>query len=107
MAMPSWDCSAFESCSRKRDKRSSPESTKSVALSVVSGMCCATCAICQLAGIEKSPPSSCSEPFSNANSVDLPAPLRPTSPTFSPGWMVMLAPSSSTLAPRRSVRFCS
>src|SRR5674476_613789 len=52
-----------------------------------------------------SPASSCSVPLSSAKSDDLPAPLRPTSPTFSPGLRVTLAPSSSTLAPRRRVRF--
>jgi hypothetical protein len=39
-----------------------------------------------------------------ANSVDLPAPLRPTRPTFSPGLMVTEALSSSTLELRRRMR---
>jgi hypothetical protein len=39
--------------------------------------------------------------------VDLPAPLRPTKPTFSPGLMVTDAASSRTLALRRSVTFLS
>ena len=41
-------------------------------------------------------------PSSSENSVDLPAPLRPTRPTFSPGCSVTLARSSTSLAPRRS-----
>ena len=45
----------------------------------------------QCGGMEKSPPSSCRRPLSSANSVDLPAPLRPTRPTFSPGLRVTLA----------------
>src|ERR1035437_5249790 len=52
-----------------------------------------------------SPASSCSVPLNSAKSEDLPAPLRPTRPTFSVGLMVTLAASSSTLAPRRRVRF--
>jgi hypothetical protein len=39
----------------------------------------------QALGIEKSPPSSCSVPLISPKRVDLPAPLRPTRPTFSPG----------------------
>ena len=71
----------------------------------VSGMFCATCAMRHCGGTEKSPPSSCSVPLNSANRVDLPAPLRPTRPTFSPGLMVTLAPSSSTLALRRRMTF--
>ena len=56
-------------------------------------------------GMKYSPPSSCSVPFKSANRVDLPAPLRPTMPTFSPGLMVTLALSSKTLALRRSTTF--
>ena len=83
----------------------SPAMTKSVADSLVSGMSCATCARRQCAGNEKSPASSCSMPFSSANRLDLPAPLRPTRPIFSPGLSDTDALSSSTFAPRRNVRF--
>src|SRR3546814_7975176 len=51
-------------------------------------MSCATCDMRHCVGMENSPPSSCSVPFSTANSDDLPAPLRPTRPTFSPGLSV-------------------
>jgi hypothetical protein len=42
-------------------------------------------------------------PLNSANRLDLPAPLRPTRPTFSPGLMVALTRLSSTLALRRKV----
>src|SRR3569832_2077753 len=83
----------------------SPAMTKSVALSLVSGMSCATCAMRHCDGIEKSPLSSCRVPFSSANRLDLPAPLRPTRPTFSPGLIDTDALSSRTLALRLRLRF--
>src|SRR5687768_16372030 len=88
-------------------RRVSPPRTKAVAGSSVSGMCCATCERRHCAGTEKSPASSCNVPLRSANRVDLPAPLRPTRPTFSPGLMVTDTPSRSTLAPRRKVTFLS
>lgn len=57
----------------------------------------------QVAGIEKSPPSSCRLPLSKAKSVDLP-PLRPTRPT-SPGIEVTEALAEQHLEPPRSVTF--
>src|SRR5690554_3184997 len=57
------------------------------------------------AGMENSPPSSCKVPLSTAKSEDLPAPLRPTKPTFSPGLSVTDVLSSNTLLPRRKVTF--
>src|SRR5690606_24022276 len=44
-------------------------------------------------------------PLSNANNEDLPAPLRPTRPTFSAGLSVTDVLSSNTLLPRRKVTF--
>ena len=85
----------------------SPCTTKSVADSCVSGMFCATWAMRQDLGMLKSPPSSCRVPLNKANSVDLPAPLRPTRPTRSPGLMVTEALSSRTLALRRRMTFLS
>ena len=64
------------------------------------GVSCATWAICQFGGIEKSPPSACSSPRSTANSVDLPAPFAPTRPAFSPGLRVNVVLSKSGLVPR-------
>src|SRR5512139_3808107 len=83
----------------------SPAMTKSVADSLVSGMSCATCAMRHCDGTEKSPLSSCRVPFKSANRLDLPAPLRPTRPTFSPGLIDTEALSSRTLALRRRLRF--
>ena len=65
-----------------------PASTKSVAPWSVSGISCATSPMRQRGGIETSPASVCSRPASSENSDDLPAPLRPTRPTFSPGCSV-------------------
>src|ERR1700722_23063 len=77
--------------------------TKSVALCSVSGISCATWPIFHAAGIENSPLSSCSVPLRRPKKDDLPAPLRPTRPIFSPGVKVTDALSSTTLTPRRSV----
>ena len=61
--------------------------------------------ISQAGGISKSPASACSSLVKSAKSELLPAPLRPTRPTFSPGLMVVDAPCSTTLTPRRRLRF--
>src|SRR5690606_38526590 len=75
----------------------------------VSGIDCATCEMppgsSHAGGISKSPASAWSSLLSNANSELLPAPLRPTRPTFSPGLMVVEAPCRTTLTPRRRLRF--
>ena len=46
---------------------------------------------------------SCSVPLRRPKKDDLPAPLRPTRPIFSPGLKLTDARSSTTLTPRRSV----
>src|SRR3989344_2225993 len=105
MAMPASLASASSNCCWTSARRVSPSNTKSVADWPGSGMFCATSAMRQLVGMQKSPPSSCSLPLSKANRLDLPAPLRPTRPTLSPGLMVAETLSSTTLAPRRRVTF--
>jgi hypothetical protein len=91
MAWPSSAASAAASGLR-RHQRQVALSTKSVAPSSVSGMSCATSPMRQRGGISTSPASACRRPVSSANRLDLPAPLRPTRPTFSPGLSVTLAP---------------
>ena len=59
--------------------------------------------VSQCGGMCTSPRSDCSFAVSSENSDDLPAPLRPTKPTFSPGCKVTLARSRTTFTPRRSV----
>ncbi|MOA20172.1 hypothetical protein D3C78_1405990 [compost metagenome] len=105
MAMPSSLASASVSICWASARRVSPASTNCVADSSVSGMFCATWAMRHWRGLENSPPSSVSSPVNKANRVDLPAPLRPTRPTFSPGLMVVVTWLSSTLADRRKVTF--
>ena len=100
MAMPSPLASAAVNSAWASCKRVSPASTKAVALSLVSGICWETCAMRQVGGMDSEPPSSCKLPLSKPNKLDLPAPLRPTKPTRSPGLMVTLAWSNNTLVPR-------
>ena len=52
------------------------------------------------AGRKTSPPSACSSPRSTANRLDLPEPLAPMSPVFSPGFSVNVAASKRGLMPR-------
>src|SRR5688500_9143971 len=70
-------------------------------------MFCATWPRRHCDGMEKSPLSSCRVPLMRPDRVDLPAPLRPTRPIFSPGLRVTDTLSSRTFALRRSVRFFS
>jgi len=102
-ARPSPLASAVASAARAAASRVSPSMTKAVASCSVSGMSWATAALRQWRGSCSSPLSSCRWPCSSANRLDLPAPLRPTRPIFSPGLSTALAPSSTTLGPRRSV----
>src|SRR5476649_1655192 len=103
MRMPSSLASAAATSACAASSTVSPSTTKSVALCSVSGISCATWPIFHAAGIENSPPSSCSVPLRRPKKDDLPAPLRPTRPIFSPGVKVTDALSSTTLTPRRSV----
>src|ERR1700686_692350 len=103
MRMPSSPASAAATSACAASSTVSPSTTKSVALCSVSGISCATWPIFHAAGIENSPPSSCSVPLRRPKKDDLPAPLRPTRPIFSPGVKVTDALSSTTLTPRRSV----
>src|SRR2546427_23360 len=103
MAMPSSLASAAASWALSSLRRVSPSSTNWVAVSEVSGMFCATWPRRHCEGMENSPPSSARLPLSRANRLDLPAPLRPTRPTFSPGLMETEVLSSSTRVPRRRV----
>mmetsp|Transcript_10609 Transcript_10609/g.43387 ORF Transcript_10609/g.43387 Transcript_10609/m.43387 type:complete len:215 (-) Transcript_10609:2782-3426(-) len=103
MAWPSLAFSASSSATRAATSVVSPCSTKSVAPSSVSGMFWATSERRQWRGTSTSPRSFDRRPVSSANRLDLPAPLRPTRPIFSPGCSVAEAPSSTTLTPRRSV----
>src|ERR1700710_452551 len=103
MRMPSSLASAAATSACAASSPVSPSTTKSVALCSVSGISCATWPIFHAAGIENSPPSSCSVPLRRPKKDDLPAPLRPTRPIFSPGVKVTDALSSTTLTPRRSV----
>ena len=64
---------------------------------------CATSPMRQRGGMSTSPASACSRSVSSANRLDLPAPLRPTRPTFSPGLQRDAGASSTTLVPRRRV----
>src|SRR5580693_1196550 len=70
-----------------------------------SGRSCATLAMVSPAGARYSPASVAISPRINASSVDLPQPLRPTMPTFSPRNSVTVASSSSTCGPRRMRAF--
>src|SRR3984885_12077609 len=103
MRMPSSLASAAATSACAASSTVSPSTTKSVALCSVSGISCATWPIFHAAGIENSPLSSCSVPLRRPKKDDLPAPLRPTRPIFSPGVKVTDALSSTTLTPRRSV----
>src|SRR5476649_1816857 len=103
MRMPSSLTSAAATSACAASSTVSPSTTKSVALCSVSGMSCATWPIFHAAGMENSPLSSCSVPLRRPKKDDLPAPLRPTRPIFSPGVKVTDALSSTTLTPRRSV----
>ena len=105
MASPSSRSSAWCNSASTRPKRKSPSNTKSVAPWSVSGMCCSTCEISQLSGMNHSPWSSWSCLVISANKLDFPAPLRPINPTFSPTWMVAVACERTTLVPRRSTIF--
>jgi hypothetical protein len=69
----------------------SAESTISISESSVPGASCATCPIRAFFGIGNTEPASAaSSPVMTRNSVDLPAPLRPTSPAFVPAGSVTL-----------------
>ncbi|CAG9257731.1 exported hypothetical protein [Paraburkholderia unamae] len=103
MRMPSSLASAAATSACAASSTVSPSTTKSVAPCSVSGISCATWPIFQAGGIENSPLSSCSLPLRRPKKDDLPAPLRPTRPIFSPGVKVTDARSSTTLTPRRSV----
>src|SRR6195952_4684824 len=103
MRMPSSLASAAVTSVCAASSTVSPSTTKSVALCSVSGISCATWPIFHAGGIENSPLSSCNAPLRRPKKDDLPAPLRPTRPIFSPGVKVTDALSSTTLTPRRSV----
>ena len=85
IASPSSAASARSSSASASASAVSPARTKSVAPSSVSGISWATSATRQRAGSDTSPASACSLPAKSEKSDDLPAPFRPTRPTFSPG----------------------
>src|SRR3984885_8752890 len=103
MRMPSSLASAAATSACAASSTVSPSTTKSVALCPVSGISCAAWPIFHAVGIENSPLSSCNVPLRRPKKDDLPAPLRPTRPIFSPGVKVTDALSSTTLTPRRRV----
>ena len=104
IAWPSPSASAAISAACASIRRVSPCSTKSVARVVGLGHVLRDLGRrASAAASSTSPASACSRLVSSANSDDLPAPLRPTRPTFSPGCSVTLVRSSTTLTPRRSV----
>src|SRR5579871_6134780 len=91
-----------------RRRRASPSSTNSIAAASLASISCETWAISRLAGISNVPRSTCNSPRTSASRLDLPLPLAPVMPTFSPRNSPKVASSNNTRAPRRmltSVKF--
>src|SRR6185312_1873412 len=83
----------------------SPETTKSIAASGSDGVSCATLAMRRRDGRSRSPTSGSSSPWITANRLDLPQPLRPTTPTRAPACSARSTLDSSRRSPRRRAKF--
>src|ERR1700761_2082226 len=86
---PSVSCSAS---ARRRVRSISASSTVSIRLTSVPGASCATAPTRQALGQLTCPSSGCNCPRMTLNKVDLPAPLRPTSPMRRPAGRLAVAP---------------
>ena len=95
--------SARAASASKARRSGSPSSTVSSRVAAPDGAVCLTWAMRARDDRRISPPSTVMSPAMAFNNVDLPAPLRPTSPMRRPGSTVKSAPSSRVRPPMRSV----
>ena len=90
-----WPSVAFSASAISAARSVSAASTVSMRLTSLAGASCATPPIRAPRGTEISPVSSVSSPRISRNSVVLPVPLRPTSPTLCPSGITAEACSMS------------
>ncbi len=105
-ATASWSSAAKASASalRAAATSTSPPRTYSIAGSGKAGVSWATEARRTFDGMSRSPTSGSSSPFSAANRVDLPQPLRPMTPRLQPVWIVRSICDNKVRLPRRRAR---
>ena len=100
-----WASRAVSASAIRALRSRSAASTMSTSGSAVAGASCATCPMRQLRGSETDPDSGASSPETIRKSVDLPAPLRPTSPALVPAGSVSEALSIRSRPAMRAERF--